>query len=200
MEKWLENLYGEAYVEYCREVNRAIPFPGSVKNLYETKISDARWIFYDILGDAGWILYTVALILIVVKRPEYLENPFVGNLVIAGFLPVAFIVMAIGELISERILKLDRVLSQKRLFRGFGSLVVAAILGLLVSAPVWLVAISWLQTVLVWEITISEKKGKLSIFPAFLFCLMNHIIRSALSYQKRGIYIMHFPVLIDCSL
>lgn len=197
MEKWLENLYGEAYVEYCREVNRAIPFPGSVKNLYETKISDARWIFYDILGNAGWILYTVTLILIMVKRPQYLENPFVGNLVIAGFLPVAFIVIGIVELVSERILKLDRVLSQKRLFRGFGSLVVAAILGVLVSAPVWLVAISWPQTVLIWRITVSEKKGKLPIFPAFLFCLMDHIIRSALSYQKRGIYIMHFPVLID---
>lgn len=136
-EKWLENLYGEAYVEYCREVNRAIPFPGSIKDLYETKISDGRWILYDIPGNVGWILYTVALILIVVKRPEYLENPFVGNLVIAGFLPVAFIVMAIGELVSERILKLDRVLSQKRLFRGFGSLVVAAILGVLVSAPMF---------------------------------------------------------------
>ena len=136
-EKWLENLYGKAYVEYCREVNRAIPFPGSIKDLYETKISDGKWILYDIPGNVGWILYTVALILIVVKRPEYLENPFVGNLVIAGFLPVAFIVMAIGELISERILKLDRVLSQKRLFRGFGSLVVAAILGLLVSVPMF---------------------------------------------------------------
>lgn len=71
-------------------------------------------------------------------------------------------------------------------------MVVAAILGVLVSAPVWLVAISWLQTVLIWRITISEKKGKLPIFPAFLFCLMDHIIRSALSYQKRGIYVMHF--------
>lgn len=27
-EKWLLELYGEEYSEYCREVNRCIPFPG----------------------------------------------------------------------------------------------------------------------------------------------------------------------------
>lgn len=134
-EKWLADLYGQTYVEYCREVNRAIPFPGSSKDRYETKISDARWIFYDIPGNVGWILYTVAFILILVKQPEYLENPMVGNLFVAGWLPIGLNVMAIGELLSERMLKLDRVLSQKRLFRGFGSLVMSAILGLLVSVP-----------------------------------------------------------------
>lgn len=27
-EKWLRGLYGQTYVEYCRRVNRCIPFPG----------------------------------------------------------------------------------------------------------------------------------------------------------------------------
>lgn len=27
-EKWLYELYGEEYKEYCRRVNRCIPFPG----------------------------------------------------------------------------------------------------------------------------------------------------------------------------
>lgn len=27
-EKWLRDLYGQIYVEYCRRVNRCIPFPG----------------------------------------------------------------------------------------------------------------------------------------------------------------------------
>ena len=134
-EKWLANLYGEAYVEYCREVNRVIPFPGSTEDIYETKISNGMWIFYDIPGNVGWILYTVAFILMLVKQPEYLENPMVGNLFVAGWLPIGLNVMAIGELLSERMLKLDRVLSQKRLYRGFGSLVMSAILGLLVSVP-----------------------------------------------------------------
>lgn len=134
-EKWLADLYGQTYVEYCREVNRAIPFPGSTKDLYETKISDARWIFYDIPGNVGWLMYTEAIIQIAVKQPEYLENPVVANLFVAGWLPLVFYVIAIGELLSERMLKLDRVLSQKRLFRGFGSLVMSAILGLLVSVP-----------------------------------------------------------------
>ena len=34
-----------------------------MKEIYETKISDARWIAYDIPGNIGWILYFVGLVL-----------------------------------------------------------------------------------------------------------------------------------------
>lgn len=61
-----------------------ISFSGSTEDIYETKISNGMWIFYDIPGNAGWILYTVAFILILVKQPEYLENPMAGNLFVAG--------------------------------------------------------------------------------------------------------------------
>ena len=33
-----------------------------MKEIYETKISDARWIAYDIPGNIGWILYFVGLV------------------------------------------------------------------------------------------------------------------------------------------
>lgn len=42
------------------------------------------WIFYDIPENAGWILYTVAFIPILVKQPEYLENLMTGNQSVAG--------------------------------------------------------------------------------------------------------------------
>ena len=35
-----------------------------MKEMYETRISDARWILYDIPGNIGWILYMICLILI----------------------------------------------------------------------------------------------------------------------------------------
>ena len=38
--------------------------------------------------------------------------------------------MGVGELISERIAGLDRVLSGERLFRGFGALTAGGILGI----------------------------------------------------------------------
>ena len=33
-----------------------------MSRLYETKISNARWIAYDLPGNIGWIAYIVALI------------------------------------------------------------------------------------------------------------------------------------------
>lgn len=37
VEKWLKDLYGNLYIEYCKEVNRCIPFPRKYKKMYETK-------------------------------------------------------------------------------------------------------------------------------------------------------------------
>lgn len=45
--------------------------------LYETQISNGRWIVYDIPGNIGWIMYIVALILSVVEQPGFMEIPWV---------------------------------------------------------------------------------------------------------------------------
>ena len=100
-----------------------------MKEMYETKISDARWIAYDIPGNIGWILYFVGLALCFTKQSKWLESPPVLTLLIIAVIPAVFMLIGIVELISERIAKLDRVLPKIRLLRGFGALTLGGILG-----------------------------------------------------------------------
>jgi hypothetical protein len=96
------------------------------ETIYETKISDARWWAYDIPGNAGWIAYLACLFQ---SRKRGL-NTF--N--IAALLPGGLMGLGVGELISERIAGLDRVLPKRRLLRGFGALTLGGIGGMIVSA------------------------------------------------------------------
>lgn len=93
-----------------------------MNEIYETKISDLRWIAYDIPGNIGWIMYMAGLVLCFVKRPNFLGSQAVFVLLLLAVIPAVLMLIGIGELISERILKLDRVLPKKRLLRGFGAL------------------------------------------------------------------------------
>lgn len=101
--------------------------------MYESKISDARWIAYDIPGNVGWISFLAGLILCFAKRPEILENKMIFALLLLDLLCGAAMVVGIAELVSERIRKLDRVLPQKRLYRGFGALAFGGLVGTVVS-------------------------------------------------------------------
>ena len=96
-----------------------------MKQLYETKISTARWMAYDIPGNIGWITYLVCTILCL-KRGL---NP----LSIAAIFPAALTLLGVAELISERIAKLDRILPKARLYRGFGALTLGGMLGAVVA-------------------------------------------------------------------
>ena len=96
------------------------------ETLYETKISDARWWAYDIPGNAGWIAYLVCL----VKNMKSGLNAF-GAI---ALLPGSLMLLGVGELVSERIAGLDRVLPKRRLLRGFGALTMGGIGGMIVSA------------------------------------------------------------------
>lgn len=93
--------------------------------MYETKISSARWIMYDIPGNIGWILYLVGYGRLLAK------HGFTQNLTASILLtiPVILIVIGIAEMVSERIAKLDRILPAVRLWRGFGALTLAGLLG-----------------------------------------------------------------------
>ena len=102
--------------------------------LYETKIPDARWWAYDIPGNIGWIMYLVCLIRCFVIQPVCMEIPLVSISLMVGILPAIAMLVGIAELISERILKLDRVLSKKRLYRGFGALTWGGFAGGIVGA------------------------------------------------------------------
>ena len=92
------------------------------EKVYESHISTVRWLIYDVPGNVGWILYLICLILCFVKRPEFMEIPLVQISLLIGILPATAMVIGIVELISERMLKLDRILPKKRLYRGFGAL------------------------------------------------------------------------------
>ena len=93
-----------------------------VKEQYKTAISDARWIAYDIPGNVGWIAYLVCVFLGLREKKDSYN--------IASALPGVLMLIGVGELISERIAGLDRVLSGKRLFRGFGALTAGGLLGI----------------------------------------------------------------------
>ena len=102
--------------------------------LYETKIPDARWWAYDIPGNIGWIMYLVCLIRCFVIQPVCMDIPLVSISLMVGILPAIAMLVGIAELISERILKLDRVLPKKRLYRGFGALTWGGFAGGIVGA------------------------------------------------------------------
>ena len=90
--------------------------------VYESHISTAKWMIYDIPGNVGWIMYIVCLIQCFVKQPAFMQTPLVQISLVVGILPAVAMAVGIAELVSERILKLDRILPKKRLYRGFGAL------------------------------------------------------------------------------
>lgn len=135
--------------------------------MYETKISTARWMAYDLPGNVGWILYFVGL-------GRFLTKGGISqHLIAAIFLIIPAVLMLIGiiELISERIAKLDRVLPAVRLWRGFGALTVGGLLGIPISAATananistanWLIMLlgSVLCTIFAGLLLIGYKKQK----------------------------------------
>ena len=91
-------------------------------SLYETKISDAKWIAFDIPGNVGWIVYIVCLVLAL--------KGGISLFPLLSCLPAVLMLIGVAELISERVRKLDRVLPRIRVLRGFGALTLGGILGI----------------------------------------------------------------------
>ena len=96
-----------------------------MNELYETRIPTVRWMAYDLAGNAGWITWVVCTILCI-KQGLTLFS-------ILSIPPALLMLIGVGELISERIAKLDRILTKKRLYRGFGALTLGGIAGIPVS-------------------------------------------------------------------
>ena len=110
--------------------------------MYESKISDAKWIAYDIPGNVGWIAFLAGLILCFLKRPESMENKLIFCLLCVDLLCGIAMLVGVGELISERLQKLDRVLPKKRLYRGFGALAFGGLAGMIVSLAAFAAALA----------------------------------------------------------
>lgn len=111
--------------------------------MYESKISDAKWIAYDLPGNAGWIMFLVGLVLCFAKKPEITGDKIIWVLLLLDLFCAAAMIVGIAELISERIQKLDRILPKKRLYRGFGSLTVGGLAGTVISLPA--LTIAWMN-------------------------------------------------------
>lgn len=104
------------------------------ERLYKSNISTVRWIACDILGNIGWILYFVGLILLFVNSPDYMKDAVMSLLIVISIVPAILMLVGITELISERIHKLDWTLPRVRLLRGFGALTFGGILGTAAAA------------------------------------------------------------------
>ncbi len=114
-----------------------------MNDLYETKITAARWWAYDLPGNAGWIIWLICTWKCLAQ----------GITVFSALALLSAILMIIGivEIVSERIAKLDRILPRKRVLRGFGSLTPGGIAGIPVAVtgiiqkangclPLWMLA------------------------------------------------------------
>lgn len=109
--------------------------------MYESKISNAKWIAYDLPGNVGWIMFLVGLVLCFTKKSEITGDKIILILLLLDLLCAAAMIVGIVELISERIQKLDRILPKKRLYRGFGSLTFGGLAGTAISLPALAVAL-----------------------------------------------------------
>lgn len=93
-----------------------------MSTIYQTHISDLFWWACDIPGNVGWITYTLCTFREVWKKKD-LYN-------VANIIPAVFMLIGVSELISERFVGLDRILTGKMLYRGFGSMVAGGFLGI----------------------------------------------------------------------
>lgn len=66
--------------------------------MYETKIGDARWMAYDIPGNVGWLGYFAAIILIFVKKPEFINNPVMLAILCISIVPAIMMLIASSSL------------------------------------------------------------------------------------------------------
>ena len=138
-----------------------------MNEIYETKITTARWMAYDIPGNIGWIMYFKG-VCDLFSDEIIKEHKFTLILLI---IPAILMLIGIIELISERILKLDRILTGIRLWRGFGALTIGGILGILLS-------------IFTANINISIKNFLIMLIGSFLCSIFAGLI--LIGFRKRG--------------
>ncbi len=114
-----------------------------MNDLYETKIPTAQWWAYDLPGNAGWIIWLICTWKCLTEE--------ISAFSVLSLIPAILMVIGIIEIISERIVKLNRILPKKRLLRGFGLLTISGIAGVPISTlgiilksnsnrPLWMLA------------------------------------------------------------
>jgi len=102
--------------------------------MYETKISNKKWILYDIPGNLGWILFYIGIYNLLFKMFNYIY--------LIGLIPIIMIFIGLCELIDERIKRLDRILPKIRFFRGFGLITYGSYIGIICSIIFLIISIN----------------------------------------------------------
>lgn len=101
--------------------------------MYVSNITDKEWYIYDICGNLGWIGFYTGLGMLIGSEHIFMQGTSSVFLAVLEIICAAGILVGLLELINERIHKLDRRLSRTRLFRGFGSITVASLSGMIIT-------------------------------------------------------------------
>lgn len=78
-------------------------------------------------------MYLIGVFLCFAKSPQFMDNKVISVILWLAVIPGLMMLFGVGELVSERIQKLDRLLPRKRLLRGFGALTYGGVFGTVVS-------------------------------------------------------------------
>lgn len=73
-----------------------------MNELYQTNITDGRWIAYDIPGNVGWLMYVVGLVVFIVREKEYINTLPMLLLVVLAAIPAVAMLAGVFELLNER--------------------------------------------------------------------------------------------------
>lgn len=101
----------------------------SVKGIgmYESKISDKRWLILGLLSDIGWIMLFSGIVMYMVNGADGLGTVAISALFLITLLSAVFVLIGVIALITQRIRKIDRVLTKRQLVISFGFVVFGAL-------------------------------------------------------------------------
>ena len=101
----------------------------SVKGIgmYESKISDKRWLILGLLSDIGWIMLFAGIVMYMANGADGLGTVAISALFLVTLLSAVFVLFGVIALITQRMRKIDRVLTKRQLVISFGFVVFGAL-------------------------------------------------------------------------
>lgn len=99
--------------------------------MYESNISDKKWLTLGLVSDVGWLMYFAGLALYMLNGADGLGTVIISALFLLNGLCVLAVLVGIIELILQRVRKLSRRLKRSQLVIGFGLVVYGALGGFL---------------------------------------------------------------------
>ena len=105
-----------------------------MNKIYETQISDKKWLTLRLISDVGWLMYFAGMALYMISGADGLGTVILSATFLLGWLCILAMLIGIIELVSQRIRKLNRRLKKSQLVSGFGFVVYGSLAGCLLSA------------------------------------------------------------------